>query len=436
MRKSFRTAAALLVASVLIGAPAVAYAEEFAPDVVVSEVSSDESTPEVVVEETSEEVLDEQRGQGHDPVTICHKPGTNAQKELTFDDDGWKAHIDHGDTEGVCPPLFEPYTERAWWLLPDTWNYDVTPTYQAAIFPQNRIDIDSVIPCERWVQDDTYAIENEKDEKIFKSLGDVLTRGEDSKIYLSHVFIKGPECEPEIPEQPSPEERSEILEDLPSCEYSVVTITENFYETPYVWNGKEWVLGEEVLVNTVVTEREANNEDYNSLECGIIPGNISAVCVGDVPFFSYSLDAPQEGDVTIVFSKDDLSYEAYSGPIREGQFLWPGAQETPTQQWPGWELQATEYVNVGDENFGWTRDGVTVTFSINPEYSTTVDYPEASAECANPPVLIEKPSVTVLPETGASPMVPFLIFAAVTIGLGLIALLVMWFINRRKANIE
>jgi len=44
-------------------------------------------------------------GGGHTPVTVCHKPGTPAQKSLTFDDDGYKAHIAHGDTLGPCQEL-------------------------------------------------------------------------------------------------------------------------------------------------------------------------------------------------------------------------------------------------------------------------------------------------------------------------------------------
>jgi hypothetical protein len=42
---------------------------------------------------------------GHDPVTVCHKPGTPAQQTLTFDDDGYEAHLAHGDTAGACEPL-------------------------------------------------------------------------------------------------------------------------------------------------------------------------------------------------------------------------------------------------------------------------------------------------------------------------------------------
>jgi hypothetical protein len=37
------------------------------------------------------------------PQTVCHKPGTAAQAELTFDNDALtQAHLRHGDTEGPC----------------------------------------------------------------------------------------------------------------------------------------------------------------------------------------------------------------------------------------------------------------------------------------------------------------------------------------------
>lgn len=39
---------------------------------------------------------------GHTPVTICHKPGTPAEQELTVDDDAVPGHLDHGDYLGPC----------------------------------------------------------------------------------------------------------------------------------------------------------------------------------------------------------------------------------------------------------------------------------------------------------------------------------------------
>lgn len=37
------------------------------------------------------------------PVTVCHKPGTSAAHELTFDNDALvQAHLRHGDSLGSC----------------------------------------------------------------------------------------------------------------------------------------------------------------------------------------------------------------------------------------------------------------------------------------------------------------------------------------------
>ena len=37
------------------------------------------------------------------PHTICHKPGTAAQHELTIDNDSlYQAHLEHGDLDGPC----------------------------------------------------------------------------------------------------------------------------------------------------------------------------------------------------------------------------------------------------------------------------------------------------------------------------------------------
>ena len=43
-------------------------------------------------------------GEGHQPVTICHKPGTPAEQTLTVDDDAVPGHLGHGDYLGACKP--------------------------------------------------------------------------------------------------------------------------------------------------------------------------------------------------------------------------------------------------------------------------------------------------------------------------------------------
>ena len=40
---------------------------------------------------------------GHDPVIVCHKPGTPAQHSLEIDKSALYAHLAHGDYKGACP---------------------------------------------------------------------------------------------------------------------------------------------------------------------------------------------------------------------------------------------------------------------------------------------------------------------------------------------
>lgn len=49
------------------------------------------------------------RGKGHDPVTLCHKPGTPAEHTITVDDSSLvQAHLEHGDYLGECRPSNPP----------------------------------------------------------------------------------------------------------------------------------------------------------------------------------------------------------------------------------------------------------------------------------------------------------------------------------------
>lgn len=50
------------------------------------------------------------RGEGHTPVTICHKPGTPAEQTLVVDDDSVEltGHLGHGDTIGPCEGTEQP----------------------------------------------------------------------------------------------------------------------------------------------------------------------------------------------------------------------------------------------------------------------------------------------------------------------------------------
>lgn len=188
-----------------------ALADEAPPEspVVAELVAPAPVVPEVVVEEVTSAVAVASKPKPPEPekLPICHSGSGKTWVWIAPDASGYNGHKHHdadivGLTEAEClaknMPEFVPYATSARWLLPATWDRHTTPTYQAAIFPQDRLAADAVVPCDRWSQDDGYWIENAADELVWVSLGDVLTQGEDSAIYASHVFTYGGDCPPQV----------------------------------------------------------------------------------------------------------------------------------------------------------------------------------------------------------------------------------------------
>ncbi|WP_137845651.1 hypothetical protein [Microbacterium sp. 2FI] len=126
-------------------------------------------------------------------------------------------------------------------------------------------------------------------------------------------------------------------------------------------------------------------------ECPLLPGEIVSSCVSDVPYLAYGVTLPEgytpssTTPVTITFVNPDGEDYVVAGQPLSGTLLWPGASATAPKMWPGWALEDGEYVET-EGNFAWTRAGVTVRFDVNPTYETVVEYPEATALCANPPI--------------------------------------------------
>ena len=122
-----------------------------------------------------------------------------------------------------------------------------------------------------------------------------------------------------------------------------------------------------------------------------MPGDVGATCVGDVPYLAYDLTLPEgfgeagPTPLTITFVNPSGENYVVSNLPLKGEMLWPGASATEPLMWPGWDLVNGEYVDVGNDNFGWTRNGITVAFDVNPHYETTLTYPPATVACANPP---------------------------------------------------
>ena len=73
-------------------------------------------------------------GGGHDPVTICHKPGTPAEQTLVVDDNSTQleGHLDHGDTIGPCQTETTPTDTTPTETTPtETTPTETTPTTPA-----------------------------------------------------------------------------------------------------------------------------------------------------------------------------------------------------------------------------------------------------------------------------------------------------------------
>ena len=125
-------------------------------------------------------------------------------------------------------------------------------------------------------------------------------------------------------------------------------------------------------------------------DCALVPGDIAAVCESEVPYLAYEVNLPEgaetdeETPLTVTFLNPDGDDHVVTDLPLDGRLLWPGASDTAPLQWPGWEqLEDGSYVET-DGNYAWTREGVEVLFEVNPTYSTIVEYPEASTQCANP----------------------------------------------------
>lgn len=213
----------------------------------------------------------------------------------------------------------------------------------------------------------------------------------------------------QLEEQPDPKVTSSDETEY-FCESTTAKIITTTTTTPYVWDEEEqdWVLGTPVVTTA---DRTRDLEQSELSDCPLVPGGIESVCVGDVPYLSYAVALPEgfvagsETPVTITFvNPDGADYIIANQPL-SGELLWPGASDGTPKMWPGWALVGGEYVETED-NFAWTRDGVLVRFQVNPTYAETVEYPEATAACANPASTPDEPNDPEEPNDPADPDEP------------------------------
>lgn len=172
------------------------------------------------------------------------------------------------------------------------------------------------------------------------------------------------------------------------CGDTTVQQTREIVETVY---GRD-EQGNPTAISSLRTEdrtRDLTKEEIGA-ECPLVPGDILSTCQGDVPYLGYAVTLPEgyttddETPVTITFVNPDGEDYVVTGQPLSGSLLWPGAKATEPKMWPGWDLVNGTYVQT-EGNFAWTREGITVRFEVNPTFETEVEYPAATALCANPP---------------------------------------------------
>ncbi len=122
------------------------------------------------------------------------------------------------------------------------------------------------------------------------------------------------------------------------------------------------------------------------------------VCDGDVPYLEYQVDVTDTPNTTVDITWDNPSGPdvVQSGRPLSGRVLWPGAVVDGAGMpldWPGWTKVGDDWV-VGDE-FDWVREGVQVTFEVNPAQTVTVSYPPSSPQCLTNPPQTPAPTMTV-----------------------------------------
>ncbi|MCB7135761.1 hypothetical protein [Cellulosimicrobium marinum] len=213
------------------------------------------------------------------------------------------------------------------------------------------------------------------------------------------------------PEQPTVDEPETVVPTAPAavdvCGADVddLTVPESTDEVTYLAT-VDGVLATPTAGHTFGTELAGYTlrEDGSALlpvellvpaeeECALLPGAISATCEGDTPYLGYEVALPEgvevdeDAPLTITFLHPRGGEDhVVTGQPLAGRVLWPGASATEPKQWPGYVRNEDGSYTQTDGNFAWTREGVQVLFEVNPSYSTVVDYPPASSECANPPV--------------------------------------------------
>ncbi len=132
----------------------------------------------------------------------------------------------------------------------------------------------------------------------------------------------------------------------------------------------------------------------------------SSQCEQDAPYLTWSIDLSDTKGLVSLPTVATLTLRSTTNPaqtytfptvpitsagVTTGSALWPGAAidgDGNGIAWPGWAFVGGEWV-VDDSNFGWVRGSdVELHIEVNPEVTVPVSYPDATPDCADPPVVV------------------------------------------------
>ncbi|PZX93217.1 hypothetical protein DOS84_12770, partial [Flavobacterium aquariorum] len=117
-----------------------------------------------------------------------------------------------------------------------------------------------------------------------------------------------------------------------------------------------------------------------------------AICINDVPYFSYTTTAnnftPVNGlTLTWTDSNNNVVATMTNLPLN-GKVLWPGAivdENGNGIDWPGWLLLDNGQWVEGSDGFENLRPTASVTFTLNPSETIIANYPPSDPKCTSRP---------------------------------------------------
>lgn len=142
-------------------------------------------------------------------------------------------------------------------------------------------------------------------------------------------------------------------------------------------------------------------------DCPSLAGSsASSQCEADAPYLEWSIDLSDAGGAVSLPTDATLTLRSATNPaltyvfpavtltsagVTTGSALWPGAAvdgDGNGTAWPGWAFVGGEWVEDAS-NYGWVRGAdVELLIEVNPSVVIPVSYPNATPDCANPPVVV------------------------------------------------